>query len=70
MTEQAFVCKEALNDFSRQRWPDHSLTDIKFPSDWRKQLVKVVIHIMTVEQLWKELLPACYIQFPSLEICA
>ncbi len=70
MAEKALACEEALNGFARQRWPDHDLADIKFPSDWRKRLAKAAIRITTVEHLRKELLPACHLQFSSLKACA
>ena len=70
IVEQALAYEKALDSFVRQRWSDHSLVDIKFPSDWRKQLAKVAIRIITVEQLHKELLPTCHLQFSSLEACA
>ena len=69
IAEQALAYEEALDSIARQRWPDHSFVDIKFLSDWRKQLAKVAIHIMTVEQLHKELLPTCHLRFASLEAC-
>ena len=70
IAEQALACEKALDSFARQRWPDHSLANIKFPFDWRKQLAKVAIGITTVEQLRKKLLPACHLQFSSLEAYA
>ena len=33
IAKQAPAYEEALDSFARQRWPDHSLADIKFPSD-------------------------------------
>ncbi len=65
MAEKALACEEALNGFAKQRWPDHGLADIKFLSDWKKRLAKVVICITTVEQLRKELLPASHLRFSS-----
>ena len=59
-----------MESIARQRWPDQNLVNIKFPSDWRKRLAKVGIHITTVEQLRKKLLPICHLQFSSLEACA
>lgn len=70
MVKKAHACEETLNGFARQKWLDYSLDDIKFPSDWRKQLAKTAIRIITVEQLCKELLPAYHLQFSSLEVCA
>ncbi|WP_375449210.1 C-terminal helicase domain-containing protein [uncultured Nostoc sp.] len=70
IAKQALACEKALDSFARQRWPDHSLADIKFLSDWRKRLAKVAIRITTVEQLHKELLLACHLRFSSLEACA
>lgn len=43
------VCKKALNGFVRQKWPDHSLADIRFSSNKRKQLAKVAIYITIVK---------------------
>ena len=30
--KQALACEEALNGFASQKWPDHSIADVKFPS--------------------------------------
>ncbi len=70
MAKQALACEAALDGFAIQRWPDHNLADIKFPSAWRKRLAKVAIRITTVEQLRKELLPSCQLRFSSLYACA
>ena len=69
IAEQTLAYKKALESVARQRWPDHSLTNIKFPSDWSKRLAKVAIHITTVEQLRNNLLPACHLRFSSLKAC-
>ncbi len=70
MAEQALAYEAALDGFAIQRWPDHNLANIKFPSVWRKRLAKVAIQIITVEQLRKELLPSCQLRFSSLYACA
>ncbi len=70
MAEKALACEETLNSFARQRWPDHGLADIKFPSDWRKRLAKAAIRPTTVEQLRKKLFPTCHLRFSSLEAYA
>ena len=63
IAEQALAYEEALDSFDRQRWPNHSLADIKFPSDLRKWLAKVAIRITTVKQLRKKLLPDAICDF-------
>ena len=70
MAKQALACTAALDGFAIQRWPNDSLANIKFPSAWRKRLAKVAIRITTIEQLRKELLPACQLRFSSLYACA
>ena len=59
-----------MNGFASQKWPDHSLADVKFPSAWRKRPAKAAIRITTVEQLRKKLHPLCHLRFSSLEQCA
>lgn len=57
MVEQAIACKAVLDSFAIQRWPNHNLANIKILSAWGKELAKVAIRIITVEQLRKKLLP-------------
>ncbi len=59
------TCKAALTDFARVKWP-HGMDELIFSSALRQRLASVAVQIVSIDDLCKELSPACHLNTSSL----